>query len=311
MMEFLTPGRFADALLKAERLWPRLLRGAAIFVACIAATVFSSAYMIYNKIEVKFALAGFETAPLPIPSMGEIIFSRIIYLLIALVIMFVGLRVLVFFTGKEGRSKALLTLVLHSFMIFLAITLVSMPVVAQSPKLPFLVVDMTLLNVTFHDASITGLYENGSLTLTSNWVNARYVSAYKAFPGNYSKPQWSAMAGDEDVERALSETVTVVNMTEVRWVEEGEEKAVNRLDIVEGNWSKVTYQDVLSRGFVRYGMAPSGPLEMMYATLTPVAWALVILYNAVGFRKLYEASMPLTIAAWILIFFVLFIAGLA
>ena len=311
MIDFLLPGRLVDALTKAERMWPRMLRGAAVFVACTAALVFSSAYMVENKVDVKFALSGFEMARPPLPSMGEIIFSRVVYMLIGLLIVFVGLRILVFFTGGEGKSKALLTIVLHSFLILGVLALVGIPIISQSPKMPFLVVDATLANVTFHDASIAGVSPQGNISLTSNVVNADYVSAYKVFPENYSRPDWPMIRDSEQLEDVLSRTITVINMTGVRWVEVGEEKAVERLDLVEGSWSKVVYQDVISRGFLRYGKTPTGIAETIYSLLSPVSWIFVTLYSVIGFRKLYQASMILTAIAWVLIFLILFLAGVA
>lgn len=310
MIEFLTPGKFADSLLKAERIWPRLLRGIAILAAATLALIYSSYYVLHDKIDVKYALSGFENLPAPIPSFEEITVSRIIHVSVALAVIFIGLRVLVYFTGKEGRNKALLTLILHSFLILLTLTLVGLPIIAQAPKVPFLVVDVTFMNATMHDASITGLSEKGRISLTSNVINARYLKVYKGFQNNYTRPNWQIMQSFEEVDETLKNTVTVINMSEVKWMGEGGEQTLLVLNAVEGNWSEITYEDVLSRGFVRYDVGEVSLAERVFSVLPLFTWALVTSYNVVGFKKLYEASSKVALIAWILIFFVLFVAGI-
>jgi len=310
VIEFLTPGRFADTLLKAERIWPRLLRGIAILAAATLALIYSSYYVLHDKIDVKYALSGFENLPAPIPSFEEITASRIIHISVALAVIFIGLRVLVYFTGKEGRNQALLTLILHSFLILLALTLIGLPIIAQAPKVPFLVVDVTFMNATMHDASITGLSEQGRVSLASNTINARYLKIYKGFQNNYTRPNWRVMQSFEEVDKVLKNTVTVINMSEVKWVSEDGEHTLPMLNAVKGNWSEITYEDVLSRGFVRYDAGEVTLAERVFSMLPIFTWALVTFYNVVGFKKLYEASAKVAAIAWILIFFILFVAGI-
>lgn len=309
VIEFLTPGRFADTLSKAERIWPHLFRGIVIVAAATLALIYSSYYVLHDKINVKYALSGFESLPAPIPSFEEITVSRIIHISVALAVIFIGLRVLVYFTGKEGKNRALLTLILHSFLIFLALTLIGLPIIAQAPKVPFLVVDVTFMNATMYDASITGLSEQGRISLASNIINARYLKVYKGFQNNYTRPNWQVMQSFEEVDETLKNTVTVINMSDVKWMSESGEQTLPILNAVRGNWSKITYEDVLSRGFVRYDVGEVTLAERVFSILPMFTWGLVTFYNVVGFKKLYETSAKVATIAWILIFFILFVAG--
>ncbi len=301
------PGRLGERLRDEENVKPRMFRGAAIFIIGVFSAILTAFYMVYTKVDMSFALEGFESARPPLPTPGEIALSRLLYMGLAFMIIFVGFRLIVFFAGKEGRGKALLTLVFHAFLVFTIISLATLPIMSQAHRIPFIVVDATLADATFHDAEITGIAVNGSITLRGT-INAEYVSVYRAYRENLSKPVWASMRSEEDVAKALEETSTIINMTGVTLSDGG---SLDRVDLVEGNWSRVEYRDVVSRGLIRFGAPEPGLVENILSTLSPIAWALTVLYVMFGFKRLYQVSSPITIIAGVLVMVILVAMGVA
>jgi len=305
--EALFPGRLGERLRDEKGIKPRMFRGIAIFIVGVFSAILTAFYMVYTKVDMRFALEGFESARPPLPSPGEIVLSRLLYMGLAFMIIYVGFRLIVFFAGREGKGKALLTLVFHAFLVFTIISLATLPIMSHAHRIPFIVVDATLTDATFHDAEITGVTMNGSITLRGT-INAEYVSVYRAYSENLSKPSWSFMRSEEEVARTLEKTSTIINMTGVTL---GTGESLDRLDLVEGNWSRVEYKDVISRGLIRFGAADPGLAENILSTLSPIAWALTILYVMFGFRRLYQVSSPITVIAGVLVMVILVAMGVA
>ena len=133
-----------------------------------------------------------------------------------------------------------------------------------------------------------------------------YALVYRGFP-NKTLPNWAIME-EAVIRKLMEETVTYMNMTSVKWMEEGVEKTIERLDLTSGTWSRIDYQRELTRRSIRETYERS-LAEMILGLLSPISWAVVVTYNVAGFKKLYETSLAYATISGLIIFILLLLLG--
>lgn len=285
--------------------WLRLLRGLAIIVITLLIVSYVTSYVLNEKVEMVYRLEGFEKLPPVIPDFESIVTARGIQLGITLAIILIVILLVVMFKGEDLKLVKLLTLVAHSLIIVILFTLLQLPFIWQIPKVSYMIVNADFENVTFTEATLVGITPEGSMNITSPIIRAAYARVYRAYP-NLTLPDWS-MVMPEDVEEVIDNTRTYMNLTGVRWFSGGVEFTSESLDLCVGNWSAVKYQDTLSRLPVRSQRA--GFNEMMLSILSMLSNVGLVVYNSIGFKKIYNASMKLTIFVGVLLFILLLFFG--
>lgn len=285
--------------------WLRLCRGLAIIVATLLVVSYVTSYVLNEKVEMIYELEGFRRLTPAAPDFESIMTTRGIQLGITFAFILMVVLLVVMFKGEDLNLVKLLTLVAHSFIIVAVFTALQVPFLLQTPKVSYMIVDADFQNVTFRDATLTGIAPEGGVNITSPIVKAAYVKVYRAYP-NLTLPNWGIIR-PEDVGEVIKNTRTYMNLTDVRWLSGGAELASERLDLCVGNWSSVEYQNMLSRIPVR--KQGVGFSEMMIDILSLFSNVGLVVYNSMGFKRLYKASMKLTIIVGILLFLVLFFFG--
>jgi len=285
--------------------WLRLCRGLAIIVVTLLIVSYVTGYVLNEKVEMVYALEGFRRLTPTAPDFEAIITTRGIQLGITFAFILMVVLLVVMFKGEDLNLVKLLTMVAHSFIIVAVFTALQVPFLWQTPKVSYMIVDADFQNVTFRDAMLIGIAPEGGVNITSPIVRAAYVKVYRAYP-NLTLPNWG-MIRPENIGEVIENTRTYMNLTNVRWLSGGVEFASERLDLCVGNWSSVEYQNMLSRVPVR--KQEVGLSEMIVDILSLFSNVGLVVYNSVGFKRLYKASMKLTVIVGILIFLVLFFFG--
>ena len=285
--------------------WLRLCRGLAIIVATLLIVSYVTSYVLNEKVEMIYALEGFRRLTPTAPDFEAIMTTRGIQLGITFAFILMVVLLVVMFKGEDLNLVKLLTLVAHSFIIVAVFTALQVPFLWQTPKVSYMIIDADFQNVTFKDVTLIGIAPEGGVNITSPIVRAAYVKVYRAYP-NLTLPNWD-MIRPENIGEIIENTRTYMNLTDVRWLSGGVEFASERLDLCMGNWSSVEYQNMLSRVPVREQEV--GLSEMMVDILSLFSNIGLVVYNSVGFKRLYKASIKLTVIVGILIFLVLFFFG--
>jgi len=288
--------------------WFRLIRGLAIFVVAVILASYTTDFVLKNKINMYFALSGFESLPPDLPDFGMIVMSRTVQSLILLFLIVAVASIMALIRGHDWKFVSLLTLVFHSFIIVAAFTLLQIPFIAQVPQTPFAVVSATMRNVTFYNADMTGLVpQQGQVHVCSDVVKASYVYVFRAY-SNLTQPRWGFLSA-ADLKKALNDTVTYMNMSDVMWVSGGGEVHVDRLDLSTGSWSKVSYEAIVNRSPVRVSDVVTFQ-ERMISVLSMLSMLGVVAYNSLGFKKLYNTSLKYSLITGVVMLLTVLFLGM-
>lgn len=285
--------------------WLRLCRGLVILVATLLIVSYVTSYVINEKVKMVYELEGFEKLSPAVPDFESIMTARGIQLLITMAFILMVVLLIAMFKGENLNLVKLLTLVAHSFMIIALFTALQLPFLWQIPKVSYMIVDADFENVTFRDAAIMGVAPEGGIKISSAIIKASYARVYRAYP-NLTLPNWNEIEL-EKIREVIGSTKTYMNLTGVRWISGGVELTSETLDLCMGNWSSVEYQNILSRIPVRDQEA--GLHEMMLSVLSMFSNIGLVIYNSVGFKRIYNASIKLTVLVGAILFLVLSLFG--
>lgn len=307
LLEKLDVNKIGGIFSKISGKWVKLARGIAIFIIAILILGYTTSYILETKIDMRFGLAGFESITPKAPSFETIMFSRTMQAFMVLFIVAMIASLMAFLRGYDWKLISLLTLVFHSFLVVVLFTALQVPFMIQVPRTTFAIVDANMQNVTFYNATMTGLTSEGTIEIHSDVVKATYVKAFRVYP-NMSIPDWGVLT-DEEAKKAMENTITYMNMSDVKWLSKGVENHVDRLDLSSGNWSRVEYVNLLERSPIR--ITPTIAFEeVMLSVFSVLSTIGIAIYNAIGFKKLYETSTKYAVATGAIIFVVLFLLGI-
>ena len=286
--------------------WLRLARGLAIVIIAILVLSYTTDYVLHDKIEMRFGLSGFEGLVAEAPSFESIMAARGLqaFMVAALIVMVMTLIAML--TGRDLNLVRLLTLVGHSFVIVIIFTSLQVPFILQIPKTPYMIVDASLENVTFQQASLVGISPEGELKISSEIVRAAHARIFRAYP-NATIPNWLLLER-RGINGTLKNTLTYMNLTKVKWLSGGVEMESESLDLCVGNWSDVKYDRLLSRTPIRLSQEITFH-EYMLSIFSLLSTAGLAVFNTIGFKRLYQASLKLTTVVGILLLLVLFFFG--
>lgn len=307
ILSFFIPGRLIQSILSSKsELRNKLLSGIIFVVVSIIALTFLSSFFIREKVEAKFVLSGFENVELPFPSFSQILLSRIIYTGMAIAIIFIVSRFALYFIKKEDvKTSVLTTFVFSSFIVMLIATAVVAPILVTQPKAPYIIVDTELQDVTIYNGSFTGYTEQGIVTISSPVFNIAYLRAYRVTP-DMKTMDWRVQ-NVEEIEKLIRESKTVFNISNIKWIEEGVEKTLDRLELATGSWTTIHYNAYLNAVWINVG--PSIATQI-FSIFSPISWGLTLLFITRCFMKTYQTSMTAAAILWIIIYFIFFIMGL-
>ena len=286
----------------------KLLRGLTIFIISALLLGLFSAYILYNKLDLRFGLRGFEYVQPPLPTFQQIMFSRLIQVIMAFGAIALVMISMLSLSGMEWKFISLITLILHSFIILMIFTVIQFPIVFNLPKASYMVVDARLENVTFYNATLLGISPEGPIEISSETINVDHAKVYRCFP-NQTIPRWPSLKTLSDVERTINQTETYMNLSSIRWMERGVERKLENLSVSRWSWDKVIFSSSIPEQYVRMN-SEIGFLEQLVGLLSPITSAAIATYNAIGFEKLYQVGKLYAILTGILIFMVLLVIGM-
>ncbi|MEM3494665.1 MAG: hypothetical protein QXW31_02915 [Nitrososphaerota archaeon] len=307
ILSFFIPGRLVQSILSSRsELKNKLISGVVFVAVSIIALTFLSSFFIEEKIEAKFLLSGFENVELPYPSFSQILITRIIYTGLAILIVFIISRLALYFIKREdAKISVLATFILSSFIVMVIATAVVAPILVAQPKAPYVIVETELQDVTVYNGSFTGYAEQGIVTITSPVLNIGYLRAYRVMP-DMKMVDWRVQS-IEEIEKLVQESRTVLNMSSIKWVEEGVEKNLDRLELATGQWTTMRYNIYVNAMWLNVGPSISTQIFSMFS---PISWGLTLLFITRCFMKTYQTSMSAAALLWILTYFIFFIMGL-
>jgi len=301
--------RILEQVKESKRIWLKLLRGLAIFIVSALMFGFYSTYVLYNKLDLRFGLRGFEGVRPPLPTFQQIMFSRTIQIAIAFGVIALVMFLMLFLKGFEWKFIPLITLILHSFIILIIFMAIQIPIAFNIPKASYMVVDARFENLTLYNATLLGISPEGPVKISSETINVNYAKVYRGFP-NKTIPEWFRLTTRRDVERVINQTKTYMNLTSVKWVEGGVKRTLEKLSASSWSWDRVVFSNSVAEQYVRMDYE-IGFLERLMGILSMSSWAVIAAYNAIGFKKLYQASKFYSILTGILIFIILLMSGVA
>jgi len=167
----------------------KLLRGLIIFIVSALLLGSYSTYILYNKLDLRFGLRGFEYVRPPLPTFQQIIFSRTIQIAMAFGVIALVMFLMLFMKGFEWKFIPLITLVLHSFIVLIMFTAIQIPIAFNIPKASYMVVDARFENLTFYNATLLGTSPEGPIKISSEAINVNHAKVYRGFP-NKTIPEW-------------------------------------------------------------------------------------------------------------------------
>lgn len=307
ILSFFIPGRLAQSILSSKsELRNKLLFGIVFVVVSIIALTFLSSFFIEEKIEAKFLLDGFENVEPPFPSSFQILITRIIYTGVAIGIVLIVSRLALYFIRREDvKISVLTTFILSSFIIMVISAAVMAPILATQPKASYVIVGIELQDVTVHNGSFTGYTEQGIVTITSLVFDIGYLRAYKVMP-DMKIVDWRVQ-NVEEIEKLAQESKTVFNISSIKWIEEGIEKTLDRLELATGQWATINYNIYLNAVWLSVGPSIATQIFSMFS---PISWGLTLLFITRCFMKIYQTSLTVAALLWIIIYFIFFIMGL-
>lgn len=291
---------------KIDIKWFKLIRGLAIFITSILLLSYTTHYILENKMEVYFMPKGLEKILLDPPTFDTILLVMGAKVCVVLFIVLLTISLMAFIRGFEWRFIALLTLIFHSFMILIAFTALQIPFIMSVPKASLAVVDADMQNVTFYNVSVSGVTPEGPVMIASRVIEVGYVRAFRMYP-NMTKPDWHLL-DERGIEEALKNTVTYMNMSDIKYVHDGSEVYLKKLDFSTGNWSKFEYRLLLQRSSIR--LVPTIAFEEYVLDIFPRLAAMGMgIYNAIGFKRLYTSSVRYAVITGAILLLVLLLFG--
>ena len=307
LLSLILPSRLIESILSSKsELKKKLISGIVFTATSIITLTLLYSFFIEEKIEAKFMLSGFEEVELPFPTFSQILISRIIYTGIAIAIIFIVSRLALYFIKEEdAKTSVLITFIFSSFIVMLIATAAVTPILITQPKVPYIIVDTELQDVTVYNGSFTGYTDQGIITISSPEINIKYLRAYRVTP-DMKIVDWRV--GDvQEIERLIQESKTVFNMSNVKWVENGVEKTLDRLELASGQWNTIRYNIYLNAVWLNLRPATA---TQIFSLFSPVSWGLVLLFVARCFMKTYQTSMTIASILWIITYFIFFLMGL-
>ena len=301
--------RILEQVKESKWILLKLLRGLAIFIASAFLLGSYSTYILYNKLDLRFGLRGFEYMRPPLPTFQQIMFSRTIQIAIAFGVISLVMFLMLFLKGSEWKFISLITLILHSFIVLIIFTAIQIPIAFSIPRVSYMVVDARFENLTFYNATLLGISPEGPVKISSEAINVNHAKVYRGFP-NKTIPEWFRLTTRGDVERVINQTKTYMNLTSVKWVERGVKRTLEKLSVSSWSWDRVVFSNSIAEQYVRMDYE-IGFLERLMGLLSMSSWAVVAAYNAIGFKKLYQAGKLYSILTGILIFMILLMIGVA
>lgn len=307
ILSFIIPGRLVESILSSRNELKKKLISGIVFVATsIIVLTFLSSFFIEEKVEAKFMLSGFEEVKPPFPTFPQLLLSRIIYTGMAIAVIFIVSRLILYFIKREdAKISALITFIFSSFIVMLIATAVVSPILITQPKAPYIIVDTEFQDVTIYNGSFTGYSEQRIVTISSPAISIGYLRAYRVTP-DMKIVDWR-VENVEDIERLIQESKTVFNMSNIKWVEEGVEKTLERLELATGQWRTIHYNVYLNAVWLNVG--PS-TVTQIFSMFSPLSWGLTLLFISRCFMKTYQTSMTMAAVLWIITYFVFFLLGL-
>jgi len=303
----ISPQSLVEEIIPEKRLWKKLLSGIIVFSVTLATLSLSAILFIHEKIDARFGLNGFEDITPPLTGDIDLIFREAAYIGIALAAIFIILRFMVHFTEAENpRAKALMIMALHSFIVVLLVSILASSIIMTQPKTNYLAVEATLSGVEFYNASFSGISNRREVSFSSDFIRVDQLTVYRVY-ANKTRVNWNPAYSREEAEKLLEETLTVMNMSSVTWIENEGEENLDEVYFVSGRWKKLDYEEGINVKWIRLG---AGISELVLGVLSPIAWSLTALYNVIGFRRMYNASTILSILTWMFIIFVFFLTGI-
>jgi hypothetical protein len=224
----------------------------------------------------------------------------------AIAIIFIVSRLALYFIKREDtKTSALITFIFNSFIVMLVSTAVISPILITQPKAPYIIVDTELQDVTVYNGSFTGYVEQRIVTISSPAISIGYLRAYRVTP-DMKIVDWR-VESIEEIERLIQESKTVFNMSNIKWVEEGVEKTLDRLELATGKWMTIHYNVYLNAVWLNVG--PS-TVTQIFSMFSPISWGLTLLFISRCFMKTYQTSMTVAAILWIITYFIFFLLGL-
>ncbi len=280
-------------------------RAILIYLLATLSAICSALYYGLFKIKIEFFMPILRTFTAPYTSVWDIIFGRIIYVVFGMLLILLILRVtLIFVKSGEIKSYPLISIVFHSSLAIIMISLIFSISAFNSPFTEVNIVSATLRDVKLSNAELAGKYLSNlsSVEIYAEKINADQLIAMAVFM-NGTSPDWS-----EIYQRGM--TIDLSELTEYITIKSAaayiDDKILNLGDVEVKSLKWRTIEFSTFSDMIYY---PIPPLNFMAGLFSLLSWIWIIGYSVIATKHYYSLSTTTTIVVSIITFIVLFIFG--
>ncbi|MEM3156488.1 MAG: hypothetical protein QXZ49_01045 [Nitrososphaerota archaeon] len=301
LVELINPKRLASSFEVSFKLKRAIL----IYVIAILAAIGSALYYGLYKLKIVFFMPILKAFTPPYTSAWDIILGRIVYVIFGMIIVLFILRLSLMFVKKEGvKFYALISLILHSFLAIVMISVIFFIFAANSPIAEVNIVSATLSDVKLNGVELEGRYmlNNSNIEVQAETINADQIIVTSVFE-NGTIPNWGEIyqKGITIDLGSLREYITIksaIASSEGRLLELGD------IEVSELKWQSIQFSSISNMLYY-----PVPPMNFIAGLLSLFSWIWIIGYSVLATKYYYSLTTGISILISIIMFMTLFIFG--
>jgi len=209
------------------------------------------------------------------------------------------------FVKKEGvKFYALISLILHSFLAIVMISVIFFIFAANSPIAEVNIVSATLSDVKLNGVELEGRYmlNNSNIEVQAETINADQIIVTSVFE-NGTIPNWGEIyqKGITIDLGSLREYITIksaIASSEGRLLELGD------IEVSELKWQSIQFSSISNMLYY-----PVPPMNFIAGLLSLFSWIWIIGYSVLATKYYYSLTTGISILISIIMFMTLFIFG--
>jgi hypothetical protein len=280
-------------------------RAVSVYLLAILSAIGTALYYGIYKLKIGFFMPILRTINPPYTSTWDIVLGRIIYVVFGMIIVLFILRVALLFAKREGiKSYPLVSIILHSLLAIVIISVIFFISAVSSPPVEVNIVSATLNNVKLTGVELSGRYLSNlsNVKVMVDAMSAEQLIATSVF-SNGSIPNWSEIyqrGGTIDLDQ-LKEYVTIKSASAYT---DNRILALGDVEVSKLKWRSIEFSSITDMLYY-----PVPFLNFVAGMLSLFSWIWIIGYSSLAVKYYYSLSTGTIIIVDIVTFLALFIFG--
>ncbi len=280
-------------------------RAISVYLIAILSAIGTALYYGLYKLKIVFFMPILRTINPPYTSAWDIVLGRIIYVVFGMIIVLFILRVALLFSKKEGiKSYPLVSIILHSFLAIIIISVIFFISAASSPPVEVNIISATLNNVKLTGVELSGTYLSNlsNVEVMADIMSAEQLIVTSVF-SNGTIPNWSEIyqKGETIDLDQLKEHVTIKSAS--AYTDKGI-LTLGDLEVSKLKWRSIEFSSITDMLYY-----PVPFLNLIAGMLSLFSWIWIIGYSSLAVKYYYSLSTGTIIIVVVITFLTLFIFG--